>query len=317
MFRNGKFKKLEHVNVLFDSYGFGDYIGFLPVIKYIRDNAPNVVQHVWVRDFFVGLAKNLVPGVIIKPFSKNHEYNGAMAGVKLDWPHTSTLGSHTTDFGFATLVDKQNVAPEHKNYCQLNTTKINISKFNLPKDYIVLATGFTSPVREMLPAAANGIIAYANARGLPVVTLGSTDAVSGVGQNIKGFFNAEIEFNKTICLVNKTNPLEAGKIIAESKCIVGLDSALLHLAGCTEVPIVGGFTTVDPKHRMPYRHNQLGWNYYPVTPDESLECRGCQSNFILVYDHNYKECYYGDKLCVEQLTADKYIVEIEKILGVV
>ena len=314
MFRNKKYKKLEHVNVLFDSYGFGDYIAFLPVIKYVRDHAPNIVQHVWVRDFFLDLAKNLVPGVIIKPLSKGEkEYNAKMAGVKLDWPNHTTLGTHTTDFGFHVLLDKQ-VESKFKNYCSLDTSKIDITKFNLPEKYVVLSTGFTSPVREMIPETANGIIDYCKSKGYEVVALGSTDAKSGVGANIKGFFNDKINFDDTICLVNQTSPTEAGKIIAGAKIIVGLDNALLHLAGCTEIPIVGGFTTVDPKHRMPYRHDELGWNYYPVEPNESLECRGCQSNFVHVYDHDFRECYYGDRLCVTQLTADKYIEQLEKIL---
>lgn len=314
MFRDKNYKRIEHVNVLFDGYGFGDYIGVMPAIIYMRDNAPNIIQHLWVRDFFLDLAKNLAPGVIVKPLSKGEkEYNAKLAGVRLDWPHTTTLGTHTTDFGFSVLVDKQ-VDIQHKNYPRLNTATIDITKFALPEKYVVLTTGYTSEVREMLPSIANEIIAYCKSKNCPVVALGSTNAKSGVGANIKGVFKEEINFTDIINLVDKTTTLEAGKIIAGSRAIVGLDNGLIHLAGTTDVPIIAGYTTVDPKHRLPIRNNTLGWNCYTVLPDESLGCRGCQSNFIHVYDHNFKTCYYGDKLCVSQVTSNKYIAHLEKFI---
>src|SRR5207245_757155 len=114
--------------------------------------------------------------------------------------------------------------------------------------------------------------------------------------------------------INKTNLLESREIINKAKTIVGLDNGLLHIAGTTNIPIIGGFTTVEPKYRMPYRNNVLGYNYYPVVPPESLVCRFCQSNWTFTYEQDFKVCYYKDYLCIKQLSADLYIKELEKIL---
>jgi ADP-heptose:LPS heptosyltransferase len=317
MFRNGKYKRLEHLNIFYDNGGLGDHIAQMPTIKYMRDNCPNIVQHLWVPDYFLDLAKHLCPGVIIKSVSdakKPGAVNMHIAGVKMSCPQHSNMAAHLVDVGFHLLANTQ-VDIKHKNYLTLNNNRIKIEKFNLPKEYIVLTVGFTAEVREMLPSVANEIIAYCKGRNLPVVMLGSQHARVGPHEKpIIGSFKEEINFSDTINLVNKTTLLEAGKIIAESKAIVGLDNGLLHLAGCSDVPIIAGFSSVLPEHRLPYRHNQLGWNCYTVLPDKDLECQGCQSRAIHVYDHDFRFCYYSDKLCIQQLTSNKYINWLDKVV---
>jgi ADP-heptose:LPS heptosyltransferase len=314
MFRNNSIKIVEHLNVVFDNGGMGDHVASMSTVKYMHNHAPNIIQHVWVPDYFLDLAKNLVPGVIIKPFSKQKDYNVKFGTLKLSCQQHSSMGVHLVDFAFNVLVDKQ-VDIEHKNYCKLNVDTIDVSKFNLPEKYVVLTTGFTAKVREMLPSIANDLISYIKSKGYEVVTLGSYIAKVGAGNNnIEGNFKEDIKYSECFDLINKTNLLEAGKIISQAKAIVGLDNGLLHLAGTTEIPIVMGFTTVLPEHRMPYRHNQLGWNCYPVTPNESLGCGGCQSRMVHVYDHDFRNCYYGDYACLPQVSSEKYINQLEKIL---
>jgi ADP-heptose:LPS heptosyltransferase len=310
VFRNNKFKITEHLNVNFNSGGLGDCVAQMVAVKYMRDRCPNVVQHCWVPDYFVDFAKKLCPGVLIKSHSEAaKKYNPKIGGVQMVSPgmqHTS-MGTHLVDLGFHLLVDKQ-VPIEQKNYLPL-PPGTNIDRFKLPEKYVVLTVGFTAPNREMLPSVANGIIDYCTSKNIPVVTLGST-----ANKIIPGTFKEEIKLDQTINLVNNTNILEAGAIISKSACIVGLDNGLLHVAGCTEVPIIVGFTNVLPEHRLPIRHNELGWNCYVVEPEQSLECRGCQSRMAHVYGHDFRGCYYGDMACLSQLTADKYIAHMEKLL---
>lgn len=317
MFRNKTFKKQEHLNVQFNNGGLGDCIANLPAVIYMRDNCPHLIQHVWVPDYFLHLSKKLVPGVYIRSLSeakdKYKQFIGA--GVQMHNDAVTNMGAHMVDIGFQLLCDRQ-VPIEHKNYPTLNTQNIDIKKFKLPKEYVILTVGFTAPVREMLPSVANAIIDYCKSKNMPVVVLGSHSAKTGHtnGHIIKGTFKEEIKFQDTINLVNKTSLTEATAIIAKSKCIVGLDNGLLHLAGLTEAPIIAGFTTVLPEHRLPIRHNEVGWNCYTVEPEQSLECRGCQSRMVHVFDHDFRECYYGDYICISQLTADKYINHIEKFV---
>jgi ADP-heptose:LPS heptosyltransferase len=315
LFRNGKFKHLEHINVQLNNGGLGDCIAQMPAIKYMKDHCPNLVLHVWAPDYFLNFARRLCPGVMIKSLTdakiKYKQFIGG--GVQMHNPVHTNMGAHMVDVAFNLLVDKQ-VPIQHKNYLSLKTDTIDIKKFNLPKKYIILTVGFTAKVREMLPEVANGIIDYCKSKDVTIVMLGNEAARTGNGHVIEGNFKEQIKFSETLNLINKTTLIEAGAIIAGAKCIVGLDNGLLHVAGCTETPIIAGFTTVVPEHRLPIRHNEVGWNCYTVEPELDLECRGCQSKFVHVFDFDFRNCYYDDYKCLPQLTSDKYIEHIKKFI---
>lgn len=286
----------------------------MSAVKYIRDNCKNVTPFLYVPDFFLDVAKNLVPNISIRGFSKKEKYKNDNAAVQTQCKQHDTLGTHLVDHAFSVLVNKQ-VEIEDKNYCKLNTSKIDIKKFNLPDNYVVITTGFTALVREWPAKSVNETVDYIISKGYNVVFLGNKIVpVKGCADAIRGHFNEEINFSKGISLIDKTNLLEAGKIISQSKCIVGLDNGLLHLAGTTDVPIVAGFTTVNPLVRLPYRHNELGWSCFPVVPDECLKCKFCQSEWALVYDWDFRYCFYDDYACKFQLTGNKFIEQLEKIL---
>jgi ADP-heptose:LPS heptosyltransferase len=66
---------------------------------------------------------------------------------------------------------------------------------------------------------------------------------------------------------------EIAQLIDKTACFIGSDSALLHLAGCTKTPIVGIFTSADPRLRMPHRFGTLGLGCAAVMP--ALGCIFC------------------------------------------
>lgn len=78
---------------------------------------------------------------------------------------------------------------------------------------------------------------------------------------------------QSVSMVNRTPLRETVNLIAASCCFIGSDSALLHFAGATDVPIVGIFTSVKSQYRMPYRKNILGWLAFAAEP--KLSCYGC------------------------------------------
>jgi len=307
-------QKEENVNIVFDDGGIGDAIGRLPAVKYAHDMHPHVKFYLWIPDYFYGIALRSLPKRInIKKFTDGKHYNETYAGRHFAIPHHNNLACHITDNAFNMILNKS-VENKYKNYLPVYTDDISIKRFGLPKNYIIVSTGFTAPVREFLPEHVNKVVQYIKFKNYTPVFLGKEEAHNGSGYTIKGNFREEINYDKGINLLNKTSLLETHAIIKNAKTIVGLDNGLLHLAGTTDIPIVGGFTTVDPEHRMPYRHDQMGWNYYPVVPTQDLKCRFCQSNWNFTYDHDFKECYYKDYLCIKQLNADLYIKELEKIL---
>jgi ADP-heptose:LPS heptosyltransferase len=313
MFRSGHNHEPSEVNILFNDGGLGDNIARMPAVRYLKDNYPFLKINLFVPDYFFDLANNLLPGINVIRYSEGHKnWKGGIPQRQTKGIFTN-FATHLTDHAFYVLCNKQ-VPDSEKNYLKLSLDDLDISRFNLPERYVVVTTGFTAPVREFLPRVINEIVYFLRGRNVTPVFLGSKDAVVGNGDKIVGNFNNEIAYERGIDLINQTSLLEAGKVIANAEAIVGLDNGLLHLAGCTEVPIVAGFTTVDPFHRLPYRHDQLGWNCFTVVPDESLNCRFCQSNWDFKFEHDYKFCYYKDYKCVKKNKAQDYITHLKAIV---
>lgn len=316
MYRKGtEFPKLN-VNFLFNSGGLGDNICCLQVMRFIKDTYPWVTPYIYVPDYFLELARNMLPDLIVRPFSKlKKQYNEQWPGRQTRLKGHDSLSTHLVDYNFNCLANKQ-VDIKHKNYLKLDTSRIHIEKFDLPKEYVVISTGFTAKIREFLPEKVNAISEFLNKRNMPVVFLGSKQASTGIEgvDDIKGNFNNEIQYDKGINLIGKTSLLEAGKIIAESKCMIGLDNGLMHVAGCTDVPIIGAYTSVAPHLRLPYRNNELGYNCYTVIPPETCQDRFFQSDIDFLFDVDLRNCYYGDYQMTKSLPVEEFIKHLETIL---
>lgn len=307
-----------HTNILYNSGGIGDHIAALPTSKYIYDHHPHVIQYLWVPDFFLDFAKASLPNdkqkLIIRPFSQQKKYNENFYTRTLHGHVHTSLGTHLVDHAFHVLVNQQ-VDDKHKNYLKPDLTNVDVTRFNLPDKFVVITTGFTAPVRELLPEYVNQLSDYVLSRGYTPVYLGKEEAHNGDKHVIKGTFKTEIDYSKGISLINQTTLLESAKVISEAKALVGLDNGLTHVGGCTDTPLIIGYTTVDPKHRLPYRYDQLGWNCYLVTlTPQELACIHCQDNMQFTYDFQFTGCFYKDTLCTKLLNADKYIKELDKVL---
>jgi ADP-heptose:LPS heptosyltransferase len=319
MFRQDHIPKKEIINIVFNHNGMGDWIAYMTAINHIKTNNPWVQINLLVPDLFFDLACNLVPGIEVHKFSEGPK--AAKFGHRIirtaDCSFTS-LRSHLVNNGFAIICNKD-VEIQDKNYCKLNP--VDISKFNLPQKYVIVTCGFTSKTREMPPDIVNKLSDYIISKNYIPVYLGKKEAKLGLDgrNNLKGNFRAEIDFTKGINLIDKTNLVEAGSIINGAKCLIACDNGLAHLAGCTDIPIVVSYTNVKKEHRLPIRNNILGWNCYPIEPDETVQCRFCQSNWSFV-KQEFTECYYVEQKldneikCVKNLTIEKYINELEKIL---
>ena len=306
--------RTKTINIILMNGGAGDHMASLVAINYIRTKYFWVTPLVWVPDFLTEFANHVLYPLQVKSFSDMKGlYDPSKPTKTTKWDNiTSPMKIHCLDYAFLKLAD-ENPGLEHKNYLQIRPDEIDVSKFNLPKNYIVLTTGYTASVREFPAKSINEITAWAKGKGLDVVFLGQKQTKTGTSFTIKGNFSEEIDFNAGISLIDRTSLLEAAKIMAGARAVMGVDNGLLHVAGCTEVNIIGGFTTVSPQIRMPVRKNILGWCYNPVVPDSSLDCSFCQEKTNFLYGHDYKNCIYKDNLCVTQMTSKKFIEQYESI----
>lgn len=305
----------KQIQCVFMDGGLGDHLGgSFVAAKYIMERYPWVKMRVYVPDFLIEIGELVLPNAkAIHGFSElNRYYDERKFTIHTKWDgRHSPMKSHIVDYAFRMLCD-ENVSDEHKNSPKLDLTDVE-NLVTVPK-YVVFAVGYTVKVREFAPATVNVLVDYVKSKGYEAVFLGQEKTATGIAHVIQGNFSKEIDYSKGINLVNNTSLLEATKIMQGAQAVVGVDCGLMHLAGYTDVAIVGGYTTVDPIYRMPYRNNQLGWNCYTVVPPKSLGCRFCQSNTNFMFDHDYKECLYRDYKCVSTLTPNMFIEQLEKVL---
>lgn len=310
------------VNVVFNDGGLGDQVCRVPALKYCLDHYPHVSFDVWSPDYFIDLGRHLMRGYESRcqliPMSRMKLLlNQTLMSVSFNNDYHTTMRTHLVDHGFNIMNDGLPEI-EHRNYPKLRLDEIDTVKFNLePGSYVCLTPGYTAVVRALLPQVWNEIAAWLMGQEITPVWLGNKEMVVGdrVNGNIMARLDEEVDYSVGIDLRQQTTLLEAGKLMALSKAVVGLDNGLLHVAGLSDSTIVAAYTSVDPKIRLPYRNNQLGWNCYVIEQEESLACRYCQVNFHFLYDWDFRRCRVGTLDCVKQLTSNKFIEKLEIILN--
>jgi ADP-heptose:LPS heptosyltransferase len=270
-----------------------------------------------VPDYFVPVINHFFDGQLERIVNMTEVWSD-ISLKKREWYQTKTeffspMHVHLIDHAFSYLCDTMEMPIEEKNYLQFDTERLpDVSQFSLPSSYITISCGSTAIVRALPASAINGISDWAKTRGLTVVYLGNKRTVrGGVAESIDAVYSDELVTEGHVDLRDKTSLLETAKVIAGAKAMVGLDGGLLHLAGCTSVPIVAAYTNLIPRHRLPIRNNELGWNCKVVTPPG---CLACESNTNFLPQHDYRFCVWPELKCNEKLTADLFIQELEKIL---
>ncbi len=314
--------KTKTINITLLNGGVGDLIAALTPVDYILRRYPWITPLIWMPDMMVEIAKNLLPDFaqIFSYTEMRGKYDPSRTTKTTEWDgHTSAMRLHCVDYAYIKLCD--DLPPiEQRNYLKLRP----LPRPEIPNDYVVITTGYTSDVKEFRAEYVNEVAKYIRSKDLDVVFLGSSSTKTGGAHTIYGSFDAEIDFSQGHNFIDKTTLLQAAGIMSHAVAVVGVDNGLLHVAGCSDVPIVGGFTFITPESKMPYRHNQLGWNFYPVVPDESLECKFCQTDTNFLYGHDYRKCMfrgneatkYRVNLCTKQMRPEKFIAHLETVLNV-
>lgn len=316
MFRENEAPKRKvAVNCTITDGGMGDLLCYLVTVNYIVTELPYIDLYIWVPDYLLEFAKNVLPKTakVYNYTTAKTKYNAKLIGISTSWKAQHTpMRIHPVDFSNHALIDGD-LPLEKKNYLKFNNKDVNLSQFNLPEKYVAISVGSTSQVKEMSPELLDKISDYVLSKGYTPVYLGKSLAETGAGGGITAKL-AEIDYSKGIKLIDRTSLVETAAIIAKARAFIGMEGGLTHLAGFTDVPMVLGYTFIDPKVNSPIRNNQIGYNCYFVTPEESLGCRYCQTRIALLYEHDFRNCVYKDYLCVKQLTFDKWKEQIDKCI---
>lgn len=299
--------------------GVGDLICELVAVNYNIVHHPQVHFHVWVPDYLLELAQHMLPPKsTIRPFSKaKAKFRHDIPGYTTEWctNHTA-MRTHPVDYGFHMLSDRHIYKLEDKNYLQIDPTKVDISRFRLPEKYVCIAATYAEPVKALPTSTFLAIVGLVLSRGYTPVYLGKEESTTGF-KDLKMRAHVQPVMDsieaKGINLINKTSLLEGAAIMAGARAFVGMDGGLTHLAGCTDVEIVAGYTLVDPIHVAPIRKGSQSYKFTAIEPDADVKHRYYQTYHSGFMRGDYRK-FDGWEAVVANMTAEKFCKALEKVL---
>lgn len=319
--RDGTYFTPIAVNYIFSKRGLGDDICAIRVADRITEKWPHVEPILWLPDHAVPLAERLLlhnDAVGIRPWSKmDTDLNKSYPTKNFEKQHLNSHRVPLMAHNYLWMADYFPATKEDWNYPVIDLKGCDYNG-DLPASYAVIIVTHNTPLKEFHRSHIEVIINYLASINMTAVLLGKTEDKLSEGRTHKYGTNIQPEekIKGAINLVDKTSLIEAASIMSRAKVVIGIDGGLIHLAACTRTTIVSGFSIVKPSHFTPTRRGISGWRYHSVSPSDKLACRFCHSNVNFVdYDQEIqKECLYGDRLCLDQLTGDKFVKQLRRIL---
>jgi hypothetical protein len=294
--------------------GAGDLICELVAVIWNVKHHPHVHFHIWVPDYLLDFAKHVLPGQTVRPFSKaKSKFRHDIQGMTTEWctNHTA-MRTHPVDYGFHMLSDRHIYDLNEKNYPRVDMTRIT-PHFDLPERYIVIQGTAAEPVKTMPVPTLEAVAKYAIGKDYTPVYLGKEESHTGFKDMKAKASIIQADFSNGINLINKTTVLEAAGIIAGAKAFVGMDSGLVHIAGCTDTPIIAGYTLADPVHLAPIRHGSQTYEFYPVEPGKDIPNRYYQTWYSGFMKGDFRE-FPGWPAVVADMTPDKFLSKLALVL---
>ena len=306
------------LNLMFINGGMGDYICWMPALEWLMNEARWIKGHAIIPTYFVDFAKYFIEPHMPKwgwreyseipqiPNVNNIAFRGP---VELQRESLNATGAHLLTCGWVYFTNKEKAPPGYDRYPVLKQPDLDNLQLQadaeklIPGKYAVITTGQTTNSRVVPQGAWNYIIEYVRELGLTPVFLGKSRMTTGNPMDIHTRFDPTLRFDLGVDLRDKTDMMQAAAIMSRAAGVVGHDNGLLHLAGCTNVPIVFGYNIAAPEHREPRR--AVG-RVYNVTlggfgKGSELPCNFCQSNNNFVIGYNYRECFHRDLRCMSML----------------
>jgi hypothetical protein len=312
-FRGGSGFRREEIQFFYHLGGIGDYIYWTSTIDYIITNYTHLHGYIIAPDFFFELAqlwlgkhRDRFKIITQTEAEGNKERHDSIRAVYPQSNQVNASAIHLMEMGALYFLNK-NTPKEIKRMPKIRGDEVALPPELHGLDYAVITTGATVPVRQITDKTANSLIDYLNERKLVPVFLGKKE----LQKNYQTNFSGGINYSGGIDLREGTTLVEAACILANAKIVAGIDGGLLHLAACSEVPLVFGATSIDPQYRVPMRGDRN--KTVIIFPGEELACRFCQSNMRYTF-HDFRTCIYADYLCTKMLNGPTFINAIEKLI---
>lgn len=339
-FRPGTMCFPMRLNFIFINGGMGDYVCWLRPIQWLAECATWIDGTLIVPNYMLDLAKyflreyprwNVVSYTNLKdiPSADDTPFRGP---VVLQNESLNATGGHLLTCGWVYFCNKERApdGPDARGIPWDSYPRFEqgyLDNVELPTDavvnltgkrYAVLAIGNTeaSKSRRIPGEYWNPIIEHVVAQGLTPVFLGKAVVDTGNAKNIHTIFSDKIRYDLGVNLLDQTTLTQAAAIMSRAEVVIGHDNGLLHLAGCTDVPIVFGYNLASPQHREP--HRPVGKVFNVTLNDAELACIHCQSRTNFLIGFSFRECFYGDLACIPKLfdnNGQRWKVQIGKALA--
>ncbi len=302
------------VNFAFNEGGMGDYINYSASLVWLAKNSPWIDGRLFVSNAFVPLFQEIFrthgvtwevikgenAGQSIEPGTPIIGPEIKVGGTNVNPQLLNPIGAHLIDLGFAYYANRCPAPPD------VTLPRISFARNRIPHalrhlngKYICIPTGAMTPSRFLSGDHINPLTAHIKEAGFTPVFLGKKTATD----TIKAVFADDINYEIGMDLREQTDVLGAAAIMHHSAGVVGLDNGLLHLAACTDAPVLFGYSIAGPDQRQPRRNWSSTWNF-SVSPEE-LACANCQSHLKVVLGHTFHKCLYGDNRCIDILFLEK------------
>ena len=299
------------MNFIFLNGGMGDYVTWLRPIQWLAERATWIHGNLIIPTYFKEFAAHF-----LKPYPSwtYHEYSELTqipkvdqmpfrGPVELQRESLNATGAHLSTCGWVYFTNKEKAPPGYEHYPHFEQADLDAIALppglKLPKRYAVFTAGMTTNSRKAPAGAWNPIIKHVLELGIEPVFLGKAVMDTGNAKNIHTTYDPGLRADLGLDLRDKTSLLQAAAIMSRAEFVIGHDNGLLHIAGCTDVPIIFGYNIASPEHREPAR--KVGRVYNVCLTDAELACNFCQSKTNFVIGFNFRECFYGDLKCQTML----------------
>jgi hypothetical protein len=303
---------------MMNTFAMGDVIATAPVVKYAIENfytTPEsyvLVAKTQFRPFF--------PFVPDENFLDYDDKSKPVWGVPPNFAigalnrknesrivRNTPKSMHLSTYASLSLLDR--ILPLEKlNYVPLDP--VDITHFGIDwTNCVIMVCSYRDETRMWRAEHILDTARWLKLHGFMPVFVGKTDMDQHVAEHLRPKSSLPDDISKFgIDLRNKTTITELASIFREVRAVCGVDSGPIHLAGTTEVPIICGYTSVAPEHRIPTR--PIGKT---ITLTAPIECIGCESRWRSNY-WNYENCYLETAECSKQLTAPRFIAALQEVL---
>ena len=327
----------SQINFVFNHGALGDVICSLPAVVHARQTHGKAMRmRLWVPPWQMELIDHLTRPYgefEVKDFTdfpkkkvEREGWDGGPVAINQMPFNTHTRNRvHMVDYAFGCLLDARPESMLERSY----PTKAPVrplpigGPYTVYAPYIVFPTGSTSDNKLFRASVMQPVLEWALANDYTPVLVGTktshTHTQVGNEISIKPLeIIDEVDklpralYDQCVDLREKTTLLQLRDVLGNADAVVGVDGGTLHLAGTTDTNIVYAMGATLPKHRYIPRKGNPSYKIRYVVP-RNLECAGCQSKITLFFHHDFRDCIYGDSICMSQISPEDIIDGLKEL----